>query len=338
MRTALLFTLVLLARLAWAQSAGSSAQGPTIRVDSQFVLLDALVEEKKTGNTVNGLTAKDFQLSEEGVPQTISYFSHDRLPLSVVLLFDMTETVHAALKPLAQAALEILGHLKPEDEVAVMIFSSRAELFQDFTTNRSLAADAIKTASWMEDVEGTFLDEDMYEAVVQARKARVADSRRVLVWFTDGTANYQSAFNRGIIGQHSPAHLHTQQEAMTTLLQSGVVVSALIERTAETTKAILASEGSLSALGGTRVGDIDQYAAATGGPVLYTGTKQAADRLALLLDEIRSRYTLGYKPLGLEPSGKFCKLHLQLSRQFLQEHPDLRKSGVVLLTKQGYYR
>lgn len=338
MRTALLFILVLLARLGWSQSAGSSAEGvtPTIRVDSQFVLLDALVEEKKTGNTVNNLTAKDFQLSEDGVQQTISYFSHDQLPLSVVFLFDMTETVHAALKPLAQAALEILRHLKPEDEVAVMIFSSRAELLQDFTTNRSLAADAIKTASWMEDVEGTFLDEDMYEAVEQVQKTRVADSRRVLVWLTDGTANYQSAFNRGIIGQHSPAHLHTQQDAMTALVQSGAVVSALIERTAETNKAIL--EGSLSGLGGTRIGDIDQYAASTGGPVLYTGTQQAADRLALLLDEIRARYTLGYRPLRLEPPGKFCKLHLQFSPQFSQEHPELRKPGVVLLTKHGYYR
>ena len=173
MRMALLFILLGLARFSWAQAAEPSqkeATTATIRVDTQFVVLDALVENKKTGGIDNSLTAKDFQLSEDGVPQTISYFSHDRLPLSVVLLFDMTETVHAALKPLAQAALEILGHLKPQDEVAVMIFSSRTELLQDFTVNRSLAADAIKTASWMADVEGTFIDEDMYEAVNQALK------------------------------------------------------------------------------------------------------------------------------------------------------------------------
>ena len=123
--------------------------------------------------------------------------------------------------------MEVLGHLKREDEVAVIIFSSRTkELLQDFTTNRALAADAIKTASWMADVEGTFLDEDMFEAVEQAMKARAPGNRRVLVWLTDGTANDENAFTQASIGQHSPAHLHSQQEAMATLLQSGAVVWA----------------------------------------------------------------------------------------------------------------
>src|SRR6202034_1838273 len=114
-----------------------------------------------------------------------------------------------------------------EDEVAVMIFSSRTELLQDFTKNRALAANALKTASWMADVEGTFLDEDMFEAVDQAMKSRAPGNRRVLVWLTDGTANEQNGFTQASIGQHSPAHLHSQAEAMTRLLRSGAVVSAL---------------------------------------------------------------------------------------------------------------
>ena len=278
------------------------------------------------------LSGNDFQLLEDGAPQTISYFSRDELPLSVVLLFDMTETVHAALGPLAKAALEILGHLKREDEVAVMIFSSRTDLLQDFTINRPLAAEAIKTASWMADVEGTFLDEDMYEAVNQVMKAK-AGRRRVLVWLTDGTANEENGFTQATIGQHSPAHLHSQKEAMIRLLQSGAVVSALIERTAETNQAIMAS-----GLNGTRVGDIEEYAKATGGPVLSTSAQEAAARLALLIDEIRARYTLGYRPTSVEPQGKFCKLNLQLSPEFLREHPELRKPGLIVLTKSGYYR
>jgi VWFA-related protein len=333
MQSASLLTVLLLAQIAWAQSSPSPAQSApaTIHVDTQFVLLDALVENKKTGRTVDTLSAKDFQLSEDSVPQTISYFSRDQLPLSVVLLFDMTETVHAALEPLAQAALEILGHLKREDEVAVMIFSSRTELLQGFTISRPLAATAIKTASWMADVEGTFLDEDMFEAVDQAMKAR-AGNRRVLVWLTDGTANDENTFTQASIGQHSPAHLHSHHEAMNRLLQSGAVVSALICRTAETNRVIMAS-----GMGAARVGDIDEYAKATGGPVLNTGTKEAADRLALLIDQIRARYTLGYKPTRVQPQGKFCKLSLQLSSELLRENPELHKSGVVL-TKSGYYR
>jgi VWFA-related protein len=334
MWAAALLTALLLAQIGSAQTAASPPQSdpPTIHVDTQFVLLDALVENKKSGAPLDTLSAKDFQLFEEGVPQTISYFSHDQLPLSVVFLFDMTETVHAALAPLAQAALQVLGHLKREDEVAVMTFSSRADLMQDFTTNRKLAAEGVKTASWMADVEGTFLDEDMFEAVEQVMKAK-AGNRRVLVWLTDGTANEENGFTRGTIGQHAPAHLHSREEAMTRLLQSDAVVSVLIDRTAETYRAITAP-----GQGGARVGDIDEYAKATGGPVLSTGTKEVPENLALLIDRVRARYTLGYKPSPAKSEGKFCKLSLRVSPEFLSQHPELRKQGVVVMTRSGYYR
>jgi VWFA-related protein len=334
MRAALLLTVLLLAQIGPAQTAASPPQSEptTIHVDTQFVLLDALVEDKKSGAPLDTLSAKDFELSEDGVPKTISYFSHDQLPLSVVLLFDMTETVHAALAPLAQAALQVLGHLKPEDEVAVMTFSSRADLMQGFTTDRKLAAEGVKTASWMADVEGTFLDEDMFEAVEQVMKAK-AGNRRVLVWLTDGTANEENGFTRATIGQHAPAHLHSQREAMTRLLQSGAVVSVLIDRTTETYRAIRASGP-----GGTRLGDIDEYARTTGGPVLSTGTKEVPENLALLIDRVRARYTLGYKPTPAKSQGKFCKLSLRVRPESLSEHPEVRKQGLVVMTRSGYYR
>jgi VWFA-related protein len=315
-----------------AQSPGSPPETATIHVDTQLVLLDAMVEEKKNGHTLRSLSAKDFQLSEDGAPQTITYFSRDQLPLSVVLLFDMTETVHAAMKPLAQAGLQILNHLKPEDEVAVMTFSSRADLMHGFTTNRRMAAEAINTASWMADVEGTFLDEDMYEAVAQVSKAKPG-TRRVLVWLTDGTANQENAATRATIGQHAPAHLHSRKEAMDSLLQSGAVVSVLLDRTAETNRAIL-SAGS----NGTRLGDIDEYARATGGPVLNTSAKDAPERLATLIDLIRARYTLGYRPSSVESTNKFRKLSLQLGADALREHPELHKRDLLVLTRSGYYR
>jgi len=304
----------------------------TIRVESHEVLLDAMVEDKKSGRTLDSLSAGDFELSEDGIPQTISYFSRDQLPLSVVLMFDMTETVHAAMKPLAQAALEILGHLKPQDEVAVMTFSSRIDLMGGFTTNRQRAAEAIKTASWMADVEGTFLDEDMYEAAAQVGKAKPGN-RRVLVWLTDGTANLENASTRASIGQHAPVRLHSQSEAMYSLIQSGAVVALLIERTAETNRAIMSA-----GLTGVRMGDFEQYAHATGGPVLTTSASDAPERLAALIDLIRARYTLGYRPSRAEPANRFCKLSLQLRDGALRDHPDLHKRDVVVVTRSGYYR
>ena len=77
---------------------------------------------------------------------------------------------------------------------------------------------------------------------------------------------------------------------------------------------------------------------ATGGPVLSAGTKEVPENLALLIDQVRARYTLGYKPTAAQSQGKFCKLSLRLSPEFLSKHPEVRKQDLVVMTKPGYYR
>lgn len=312
---------------------------PVIRVSSQLVVLDVLVKNKKTGAPIDKLEQKDFMVEEDGQPQQISSFSRDVLPLSVVFLFDLTDTVRPVLKPLAEGAFEILGHLKPQDQVAIMVFSSHTGLLQDFTTDRGLAAAAIEKASNMKSDEGTFIHEDMYEAVEEALRAKPVESRRVLVWLTDGTANVENSFTQKIIGQEAPAQLHTKEESTTKLMQSDVVVAALIERSAATDAVIVAADVTPFALiGGARVGDIDHYAEMTGGPVLKTNKSQVAARLGELIDELRARYTLGYVPSGAKPPGTFCKTEVKLLPATFKERPELRKSNVVVRTRRGYYR
>src|SRR5579863_3091678 len=289
MRIFLSLFLLLASRYASAQAPqpSSSDDTPVFRVSTQFVVLDALVENKKTGTLIGTLGLRDFQVSEDGIPQPVSYFSHDQLPLSVVFLFDLTDTVRPILKPLAEAAREILGHLKPQDETAIMVFSSRTELLQDFTTDRAVAAAAVQKASEMESEEGTFIHEDMYEAVEQAKKSTLLGSRHVLIWLTDGTANFENSFTQKVIGKHSPAQLHSKEQATNELLHSGVVVSALIDRSAKTDAFVAAADlNPFSFIVGGRIGDVKKYAEMTGGPVLNTSKKEVAARLALLIDQI----------------------------------------------------
>ena len=338
---ALPFLLLLFSWHSHAQSPQPSASDatPITRVSTEFVVLDALVENKSTRTLVGTLGSKDFRLSEDGISQTITYFSHDELPLSVVFLLDLTDTVRPALKPLAQAAREILGHLKLQDEVAIMVFSSHAELLQDFTTDRSLAAAAVEKAAGMKSNEGTFINEDMYEAVEQATKSTVQGSRRVLLWLTDDTTNLQNSVTQKTIGKHAPSHLHTKAEATDKLLRSGVVVSALIDRPPETDAFIAAMDANPFAfVVGGRIGDVRKYAEATGGPVLNTSKKEVAARLAMLIDQVRNRYTLGYKPVTAKPEGTFCKLQLELQPEVFKDHPNLRRKDVIVRTKRGYYR
>src|ERR1035438_6552674 len=51
----------------------------TIRVSTQLVVETVVVKDKK-GSPVEGLTTKDFTVTENGVPQTISFCEHQELP------------------------------------------------------------------------------------------------------------------------------------------------------------------------------------------------------------------------------------------------------------------
>ncbi len=62
------------------QNAAPEGNGTaTIKVSTQLVVETAVVKDKK-GNPVEGLTAKDFTVTENGAPQTISFCEHQELP------------------------------------------------------------------------------------------------------------------------------------------------------------------------------------------------------------------------------------------------------------------
>jgi len=58
--------------------APDEAEGFTLSIRSQLVV-EAIVVKDNQGNFVHGLTAKDFNLTEDGAPQTIRYFEHQAL-------------------------------------------------------------------------------------------------------------------------------------------------------------------------------------------------------------------------------------------------------------------
>ncbi len=330
-----IFIAFLLGYAANAQDNAATSEAPQVlRVNVRLVMVDAQVLSRKTGRAVSSLRAVDFQVYEDGVQQPITSFSQDELPLSVVFLFDLTDSVRPVLKSLAGGALQALKRLKPEDEVAVMVYAASTQLLQDFTTDRELAAKAIEKASKMESPEAAFFNEGMFQAASQAIKSKNPSSRRVVLWMTDNVPNIPSEEIRARYGRSiSFEKLHSKNEAMLELLKHGTVVYTLL-RMSDISRA---EEGNNFSHVAERMlyppGDVYRYSEQTGGHVIEANTRNMETKLANWIDELRTRYTLGYHPPDGKKPGKFCKVQVKVSPEIKQ-----REGKVLIEAKLGYYR
>lgn len=313
---------------------------PTFSIRSELVLTDVFVTYGKNSRQVGPLTADDLLIREDGTPQQIRTFTHDSLPLSVIFLFDLTDTVRPVLKPLAAGAQEVLAHLRPQDEAAVMVFYSTTRMLQPFTHDHTLLAQAIEKASWMKTGEGTFLNEDVYQATEAMAQTTVPESRRVLLFLTDGTSNIPSPEAQRTIGRSAPKRLHTEAEATEALLHSGAAVFGLIEESALTDMVVAASLAGGGPLINmlTHPGNVHRYAAESGGIVLDSDRRKVAAQMGEMLDALRSRYTIGYVPSASRKGGEFRRITVSLTPHFFATHPEFKRRGLVVHSRVGYYR
>jgi VWFA-related protein len=310
-------------------------EGGAYRVDVRLVQVDAQVLDKKTHQAIRGLKRDDLQVYEDGVPQEISTFSQDELPLSVVILIDLTDSVRPVLQSLGRGAQDALQHLKPHDEVAVLIYSASTYLIQGFTTDRSLAAAAIDKAAHLGSPEAAFFNEAVFQAATYLSAVKNPNSRRVILWFTDNVPNTPSDEVKARIGKSlSGKDLHSEKQALEQLFRTGTVVCTLLEKSLISDeherryRAEMNTERMLSS-----PGDVHKYAKATGGLVVESSDKTAPAKLAEMIDNLRLRYTLGYRPSVEKRQGTFCTIKVELA-------PDVKKlqKDVVVEAKQGYYR
>ena len=147
---------VLLALLAaFAGACLVSAQSPTGPItpqpgtpvqqapaQSKIVTRVALVNTPVTvkdssGQLVNTLDAKDFEVTDNGVAQQIAHFDLGGDPLSIVFLVETSSRI-APLLPQMQKAGIVLGEtvMGTDGEAAVVGFNDAVDKLQDFTTNR----------------------------------------------------------------------------------------------------------------------------------------------------------------------------------------------------------
>ncbi len=140
-----MFLVVAAAGVARAQEATTQQSGASAASDAQFstdvkvVTVLATVHDKQ-GKIVSNLTKDDFDLSDEGRPQTIRYFSRETdLPLTLGLLVDTSLSQRLVLNEERDASRRFVEKVLREDrdQTFLIHFDHDTELLQDLTSSRA---------------------------------------------------------------------------------------------------------------------------------------------------------------------------------------------------------
>ncbi|HEV2864414.1 MAG TPA: VWA domain-containing protein [Pyrinomonadaceae bacterium] len=170
-------------------ASGGESEEEVVRVDTSLVLLDVLVTDRTGTRAVEGLTKDDFVVVEDGRAQELSFFAlgddSQKLPRSVVLIFDRSDSQLAYLDSSVEAAKKLVNHLKPSDEMAIV--TDDVQLAVGFTRDKKRlksALDALKKYTF----EGYRTRSMQFSALLATLRELVdAEKRRAVVIIqTDG--------------------------------------------------------------------------------------------------------------------------------------------------------
>ena len=283
-----------------SKEAGSAAE--VVKVDVDLVTVDALVMQKQTARVVGNLTRDDFILSEDGVKQTITHFSQDNLPLSVLLLIDRGGCLDLFGSEVRQAALDAIEHLKPADEVALMSYHNNVELLQRFTRDRALIANALNHVPPHDEEAQHCLNKVFFEAADYIQKAGNPIGRRVVIAITGVTRNFDCSD-----GPSSRA-------ATNAIYESGAVVCAIIPKSGEQRmeNGLMKWATRMGKLGGAPYIDIQTLANETGGEVLQDKPANLNTTFNTLVSHLRTRYSLAFVSSNKKRDGTTRKFKIDI--------------------------
>lgn len=126
------------------------------------------------------VAADDLVILEDGVEQAAESFQEAVGPVSIVLTLDASGSMVKATEAVKAAAASFVRALRPEDSLAVVMFSDRSMFVHDLTKQRGLALAAIEEYAAR---GGTALYDAVGDAMIRLKRA---EGRRVVVTLTDG--------------------------------------------------------------------------------------------------------------------------------------------------------
>jgi Ca-activated chloride channel homolog len=291
-----------------------------VKVDVDLVTVDALVLQKDTARIVGGLKKEDFTLYEDGTKQTISHFSQDSLPLSVLLLIDRGGCLDPFGEQVHRAASDAIARLKPSDEVAVMTYHDTTRLLQGFTRDRALIDEALNQVPQHDEQADHCLNKLFAAAADYMVKASNPTGRRVVIAITGVTRNFDCA--GGPSGK----------AASQSIYESGSVVCGIIPKTDDQAleNGIMIWATRVGRIGGAPYLDIQTLANETGGELLRDKPENLNTTFQTLMDHLRSRYNLAFVSSNKKRDGTTRKLKIDMA-------PGLQKQGKLVVKARRSY-
>ena len=285
----------------------------TLKVDVNVVQLFFNVKDKK-GGLIPNLNKDDFEIYEDGKPQTIKYFKAESdLPLTLGILIDASGSQQHVLQIEKEVGGQFLQEiLRPKDEAFVLSFDVNVDLLQDFTNSVSRLKDALNSAKINTGVGGSIMMPGpvptnprgtlLYDAIYLAAHDQLAHEvgRKAMIILTDGE------------DQGSQLRI---KDAIEAAQKSDSIVYVLL----------IADRGTW---GGFGEGEMKKLSNETGGRVIDVGNKfeklkAAFDQIAM---ELRSQYNAGYTPTNKERDGTFRKIEIKA-----------KQKDYKIQSRSGYY-
>jgi len=164
----------------------STADRGEIRIDTQLVLSDLLVQDKN-GAPVPGLRASDFEITENGNGQSIDVFAYGdaAIPRSIILVIDHSLSQWRHIDRSVAAAKVLVDSLRSTDRMAIV--SDDVVLVSDFTSDKALLKERLEGLR-VKCGEGKFGKSHQYSALFAALNERINrnGTRNIVIFQTDG--------------------------------------------------------------------------------------------------------------------------------------------------------
>ncbi len=269
----------------------------SIRVDVPIVNLDVNVILDKTHQFVPGLKQANFQVIEDGVVQQVQSVRIAQTPITAVMLLEFAANSYYFIHDMQNAAVSFFQTLRPDDYIAVVTYDLRTHILTDFTNNKQIVAEALRTLT----IPG-FSDTDLFDALYETldRVSRI-EGRKYIILIGTGRDTFSKLTLDKML-----AKVKTSQDVTIFAIGTGAFIREIAD--------------SRGGMGGSQRMDYLQaenqlktFAQMTGG-LYFNPLFQGAlpDIFHQIDDSIRNQYVLTYRPSNTANDGSFRRVKVQL--------------------------